>query len=157
MDYKYIEQLLERYFDAETTQQEEQILKSFYAQNDSEMPASIRQYAPLFEAMMPTNELDSDFDERMMALIGEKETPVVKARVISFSQRLRPLFSAAAVVAILLTMTNALNLQLKSETTTTQEVLADYNKPDVTGKPAVALDDNSHTMALPVDSTKTVR
>ena len=67
MDYKYIEQLLDRYFAAETTQQEEQILRSFYAQNDNEMPDSIRQYAPIFEAMMPTEELGSDFDERMMA------------------------------------------------------------------------------------------
>ena len=158
MDYKYIEQLLDRYFAAETTQQEEQILKSFYAQNDSEMPASIRQYAPLFEAMMPTEELGSDFDERMMTLIGEEEKPVVKARVISLGQRLRPLFSAAAVVAILLTLTNALNLQLKSETTTTQDiVVADYNEPAATGKPAVALEDNSHMTALPVDSTKSVR
>ena len=158
MDYKYIEQLLDRYFAAETTQQEEQILKSFYEQNDSEMPARIRQYAPLFEAMMPTEELGSDFDERMMALIGEEEKPVVKARVISLGQRLRPLFSAAAVVAILLTLTNALNLQLKSETTTTQDiVVADYNEPAATGKPAVALEDNSHMTALPVDSTKSVR
>ena len=29
MDYKYIEQLLDRYFRAETTLQEEQILKAF--------------------------------------------------------------------------------------------------------------------------------
>lgn len=159
MDYKYIEQLLERYFNAETTQQEEQILKSFYAQNDSEMPASISQYAPLFEAMMPAEELGSDFDERLMVMIGEEEeAPVVKARVVTLGQRLRPLFSAAAVVAILLTLTNALNLQLKTEMTTTEDiVVADYDAPIVSGKPAVALDNNTNTMVMPADSSKLER
>lgn len=160
MDYKYIEQLLERYFNAETTQQEEQILKSFYAQNDSEMPASISQYAPLFEAMMPSEELGSDFDERLMTMIGqeEEEAPVVKARVVTLGQRLRPLFSAAAVVAILLTLTNALNLQLKNEMTTSEDiVVADYDAPIVSGKPAVALDDNTHSTVMPADSSKLER
>ena len=48
MDYKYIEQLLDRYFRAETTLQEEQILKSFFAQGAEDMPQDLQQYAPLF-------------------------------------------------------------------------------------------------------------
>ena len=53
MDYKYIEQLLERYFEAETTLKEEQILKAFFEQNDEDMPESLRQYRSLFEAIVP--------------------------------------------------------------------------------------------------------
>ena len=33
MDYKYIEQLLERYWECETTPQEERILKAFLAKS----------------------------------------------------------------------------------------------------------------------------
>ena len=151
MDYKYIEQLLERYFTAETTLQEEQILRSFFSQEDSEMPENLRQYAPLFEAMVPEETLDDDFDERLLAMT--EEAPVVEARVISLSQSLRPLFSAAAVVAILLTLAGALNLQLKSETTTSEDiVMADVNAPMPAGQPNVAL--GQDVVVMPADTMK---
>lgn len=151
MDYKYIEQLLERYFTAETTLQEEQILRSFFSQEDSEMPENLRQYAPLFEAMVPEDALGDDFDERLLAMT--EEAPVVEARVISLSQRLRPLFSAAAVVAILLTLAGALNLQLKSETATSEDiVMADVNAPMPAGQPNVAL--GQDVVVMPADTMK---
>ena len=46
MDYKYIEQLLERYWQCETTLQEESILRSFFSQD--EIPAELEQYKALF-------------------------------------------------------------------------------------------------------------
>ena len=46
MDYKYIEQLLERYWEGETTLQEEAILRTFFSQPD--MPDHLRKYQPLF-------------------------------------------------------------------------------------------------------------
>jgi hypothetical protein len=36
MDYKYIEQLLDRYFEAETPLKEEEILKAFFEQSEEE-------------------------------------------------------------------------------------------------------------------------
>ena len=119
MDYKYIEQLLERYFEAETTLKEEQILKAFFEQNDEDMPESLRQYRSLFEAMVPEEALDDDFDERLLQMT--EEAPQVKARVISLGQRLRPLFRAAAVVAIVLTLSNALNQSLGDNSTWVDE------------------------------------
>jgi len=119
MDYKYIEQLLERYFEAETTLKEEQILKAFFEQNDEDMPESLRQYRSLFEAMVPEETLDDDFDERLLHMT--EEAPQVKARVISLGQRLRPLFRAAAVVAIVLTLSNALNQSLGDNSTWVDE------------------------------------
>jgi len=119
MDYKYIEQLLERYFEAETTLKEEQILKAFFEQNDEEMPEALRQYRSLFEAMVPEEALGDDFDERLLQMT--EEAPQVKARVVSLGQRLKPLFRAAAVVAIVLTLSNALNQSLGDNSTWVDE------------------------------------
>ena len=46
MDYKYIEQLLERYWACETTLQEEEILRTFFSQED--VPADLQKYRALF-------------------------------------------------------------------------------------------------------------
>lgn len=114
MDYKYIEQLLERYFAAETTLEEEDILRAFFSQKD--IPAGMEKYRDLFTFQLTErNEgmLGDDFDARMLDLIKEtahdgKQAPtVVKARVITLNQRLMPLFKSAAVIAIFLTLGNA--------------------------------------------------
>ena len=100
MDYKYIEQLLDRYFEAETTLKEEQILKAFFEQGEEELPTELRQYRALFVAMQSEEQLGDEFDQRMLQLTGE--APQVHARTISLTERLRPLMRAAAVVAILI-------------------------------------------------------
>lgn len=119
MDYKYIEQLLERYFEAETTLKEEEILKSFFEQADEELPQQLRQYKVLFAAMEQQDKLGDDFDERVLALTEDKMK--VKARTVSLGDRLKPLFRAAAVVAIFLTLSNALNQSFKAENVWTDE------------------------------------
>lgn len=106
MDYKYIEQLLERYWNCETSLEEEQILRTFFSQK--EVPASLLKYKDLFcyeQTETADDTLGDDFDARMMALVNEPEP--VKARTINLTQRLMPLFKAAAVVAIFLTLGNA--------------------------------------------------
>lgn len=103
MDYKYIEQLLERYFNAETSLEEERILRTFFSQ--TELPANMQQWKPLF-TNIEEQELGDDFDARMLEMIQE-ESPVVKARTISITQKLVPLFKAAAMIAIILTLGNA--------------------------------------------------
>ena len=108
MDYKYIEQLLERYWAAETSLEEEDILRAFFSQK--EIPAELEQYRTLFvyEATEKESQvLGDDFDERILAKI-EEEPHAVKAREIPFKARLMPLFKAAAVVAIILTIGGAL-------------------------------------------------
>ena len=107
MDYKYIEQLLERYFEAETTLKEEQILKAFFEQNEESLPKELRQYRSLFAALVQEETLGDDFDERLLRMT--EEVPEVKAHTISLAVRLKPLFRAAAVVAILLTLSTAFN------------------------------------------------
>lgn len=100
MDYKYIEQLLERYWQCETTLQEEAILRTFFSQPD--IPEELQKYQALFSYESQMEEpLGEDFDARMLDLIGE--TP----KIITLKDRLMPLFKAAAIVAILLTLGNA--------------------------------------------------
>ena len=105
MDYKYIEQLLERYWEGETTLQEESILRTFFSQPDSqEIPENLRKFRPVFVCEMQKEEpLGEDFDARILEQIGE--APV--ARTFSLRDRLMPLFKAAAIVAIVLTLGNA--------------------------------------------------
>ena len=103
MDYKYIEQLLERYWQCETTLQEESILRSFFSQD--EIPAELEQYKALFAMQQQEPTLGDDFDARILAMVGQDEKP--KAKVVTLTSRLMPLFRAAAVVAIILTLGNA--------------------------------------------------
>jgi hypothetical protein len=103
MDYKYIEQLMERYWNAETSTEEESILRSFFSQEN--IPAEMEQWRSLFVADEP--KLSDDFDARILSMINEEAQPV-KAKEVKLTQRLIPLFKAAAVVAIILTLGGAL-------------------------------------------------
>ena len=104
MDYKYIEQLLERYFQCETTLKEEEILRSFFSQED--VPVWLTKYQTLFTYEAQKEQLlDEDFDERILTMIEQGEP--VKARVVTLAQRFMPLFKAVAIVAIILTLGNA--------------------------------------------------
>ena len=109
MDYKYINQLLDRYWKGETSLEEEEILRAFFSQD--ELPAELKPYQALFsyemgEAKQET--LGDDFDQKMMAMIEDEYTKEPnKAKVVSLTERLKPLFKAAAVVAIILTLGNA--------------------------------------------------
>lgn len=139
MDYKYIEQLLERYWQCETTLDEEEILRTFFNQKD--VPAELAKYTTLFAYEHQSSEtaaLDSSFDERVMAEI-EGASPV-KARVISLSAVLRPLFKAAAVVAIVVTIGNAAQFSFTDGDSGSDDtnVAAGYKKTYTTGEPSVA-------------------
>lgn len=113
MDYKYIDQLLERYWKGETSLNEEEILRSFFSQED--VPAAMKQYQPIFayeHDEAGKNVLGNDFDQKMMFLIQgeEKVQQPQKAKVVSITERLKPLFKAAAIVAIFLTLGNAIQV-----------------------------------------------
>ena len=105
MDYKYIEQLIERYFACETTLQEEQILRSFFSQGN--VPSNLSEYADLFryESSESNIHLGDDFDAKMMELVERKSG--MKNNVVSIRGKFTPLFKAAAIVAMVLTIGNA--------------------------------------------------
>lgn len=105
MDYKYIEQLLEQYWECRTSLEEEAILRSFFAQDD--VPESLLPYRKMFVAEQESVEnvrLDADFDKRMMALINSRDPHQVKARSVSLNSRWRPFYKVAAVLAMVLSV-----------------------------------------------------
>ena len=121
MDYKYIEQLMERYWNAETTLEEESILRSFFRQGN--IPAEMEPLRALFADEASNQRLGDDFDARMLEMIQE-ESPVVKARTISITQKLVPLFKAAAMIAIILTLGNAAQAPWDKSWQTSEEYAA---------------------------------
>ena len=105
MDCKYIEQLLERYWRCETSLEEEAQLRAFF--NGSDVPEHLLRYKDLFVYQQLQQEvgLGADFDARVLA---EVETPVVKAKRLTLTARFIPLFKAAAVVAVVLSLGNVM-------------------------------------------------
>lgn len=145
MDYKYIEQLLERYWECQTTLDEEAILRTFFRQED--VPASLLPYRRLFieEDKMASEHLSEDFKNRMLHLVGEDGTlpfgdgmgaGFCKARRITVMRRLRPFYRAAGLVAILLTIGNAAQ----------QSFIDDGLTPDSTQKKAEIMVNAQWTM-----------
>ncbi len=141
MNYQYIEQLLDKYFEAQTTLEEEQILRAFFAQED--VPVHLLSYRKLFisqsfgklRACSPEHLLErknaeslgDDFDQRILSLINEeevKEPQHVKARKVSLNKRLRPLYKAAACVAVVLAIGQAAQMPYYKSEAEQQENLA---------------------------------
>lgn len=156
MDYKYITQLLERYWRGETSLEEEDILRAFFSQED--IPAGLAPYKAVFayaDSQMADDVLGEAFDERVLALT-EAEKPV-KARLITMPQRLRPLFKAAAVVAIILTLGNAMQLNFGKDNADPISQYDGYDMPEMNKANSVALRDSAvidtmqQSMASPAD------
>ncbi len=103
LNAQQIEQLLQRYWDAETTVDEERQLRQFFNGND--VPQHLIRYKDLFvyEEFMQQDHLDEDFDERVLKQV---EVLVVKAKSVSIFSRLAPIAKAAAAVAMLLALGN---------------------------------------------------
>lgn len=127
MDYKYIEQLLERYWESQTTLEEEAILRTFFRQED--VPASLLPYRQLFveEDKMACEHLPEDFADRMLRMVGEEEPPssiqeggpvVCRARRMTVMHRLRPFYRAAGLIAIMLTIGNAAHQSFTNDSVT---------------------------------------
>lgn len=103
MDSKRVEQLLARYWQCETSVEEEAELRRFFCEDD--VPEQLLRYKPLFQYQQLQQEerLGSDFDSRVLAAIEDlEEVPHVKARRVTLATRLIPFFKAAAVVALAL-------------------------------------------------------
>ena len=156
MDYKYIEQLLERYWRCETSLQEEEILRMFFSQED--IPAALLPYRHLFiyeQNEKAVDVLGDDFDQKVLGLIREDEP--VKARVITMRHRLMPLFKAAAVVAIFLTLGNAMQVafsdgDVRQVTPSTAAVDRPQEGPSVAKADSVKSDTLQHKMQSTVST-----
>mgnify|MGYP006873003287 FL=1 len=122
MDYKYIEQLLDSYFEAETNLEEENILRAYFCRMN--IPSHLRKYVELFREQSfgkNAETLGSDFDARIMQEIGmtDMET-TAKTRKFSF----KPLWRAAACVAIVLALGQAAQMPYSDTEKQQQEQMA---------------------------------
>ncbi|MBO5062812.1 MAG: pyruvate ferredoxin oxidoreductase [Prevotella sp.] len=153
MDYKYIEQLLERYWACETSLEEETILRTFFSQEN--IPADLLRYRDLFayeQTEQTACRLGDDFDER---ILRQTEGQVlVKARRIRMTRRLMPLFKAAAMVAVVLTLGNVsqhlFNGGAPADAPGTAEIRMPVEGSSVAMKDSVKVDTMKKAMQSPV-------
>lgn len=132
MDYKYIEQILEKYWECTTTPEEEQILRVFFSQQI--LPAHLARYKSLFvyEQQQAQLHVSKDFDARILAALHLEETPEteaprVKARRITWTNRLRPLYRAAASIAIVTLLGTAANRSFMHQEEASTDIGWDYS------------------------------
>ena len=141
MDYKYIEQLLERYWNCETSLEEEQILRSFFRQK--EIPPHLLRYKTMFAYQEIEKErgLGSDFDAKVLARV---EKPVVKAQRLTLRTRFMPLFKAAAMIAVLFVMGTVVQRSMQDDGSDVVYMHDDYrdtaNDPQVAYEPVLPID-----------------
>ena len=156
MDYKYIEQLMERYWRCETSLQEEEILRLFFSQG--EVPANLLPYKDLFgyaQEQKATDKLGDDFDQRVLGQIQEDEP--VRARVITMRHRPMPLLTAASLVAIFLTLGNAMQVAVSDEDahqvkTSGASIDKPQEGPSVAKADSVLSDTLQHKIQTPVST-----
>lgn len=161
MDYKYIEQLLERYWQCETTIEEENILKAFFSQK--ELPENLLRYRSLFAYEKEAAEkevLGDDFDARILAFVENEESqedagksirmePLrVKARPIRLRDRLMPFFKAAAVVAVIVTLGNAAQFSFNDGKAQQEDEINYANYKDTYTDPSRAYDKVENALEL---------
>lgn len=143
MDYKYIEQLLERYWQCQTSVEEERILRDFFSQK--EVPDHLKRYCALFTFQQKEKELKlgADFDQKILSRIEE---PAVRAQRNTIMVKLMPFYKAAAAVAIILSLGFA--AQRSFETNTKQPgVSYNYNGyKDTYSDPQVAFEQVSSAL-----------
>lgn len=146
MDYKYIEQLLERYWQCRTSLEEEAILRAFFSQ--SEVPANLRPYKALFagEKLLQDAKLDDAFNARILSMIEEHEP--VKARRITWGRRLMPLYKAVASVAIILTLGNTAQKSFRTQGAETESDYNYENYQESYNDPAMAYDQVSDALQM---------
>lgn len=146
MDYKYIEQLIERYWQCQTSLEEEQILRAFFSQE--QVPENLRRYAPLFAYSRAASQEQlpgDDFDSRILAMTEDRPAHV-RARTVTMRSRLMPLFKAAAVVAIIVTIGNAARFSAGHDAAKDDINYAGYK--DTYTDPAVAYDEMENALQL---------
>lgn len=118
MDYKYITALLERYFQAETTLEEEQVLADYFQKE--EVHASLKDYQPLFNLFR---------EERQMELPASFEPRFTLPEQPARYTRLRFFRFAVRVAAVLLFMFGMYKLYVPAPAPSTKESAAiDWSK-----------------------------
>ncbi len=96
MNFQEVNELLNRYFDGETSLQEEAALRAYF--NQPEVPASLRTWQPLFQYLESerSEQLDESFEVKLLEKIAATEHSGPRIRRLGYT-----LFLRAAAVALL--------------------------------------------------------
>lgn len=113
-----IEQLLERYFSADTTVSEERQLREYFATGD--IPQHLLKYKAMFHTLAGQERqlLDSDAEQHTAAT--REQTP----RLIRLYTAIRPLLRATACVAVVITAAMVAEQGMREDTPATVAVPA---------------------------------
>jgi len=100
MDYKKVNQLLEKYFEGETSLQEEAMLNDYF--NENEVATDLQQYQPLFQYFKEEKEiqLSDDFENRLATALEKLETKPTEAKIkkMPIISQLRRIAAAAVII-----------------------------------------------------------
>lgn len=99
MNSEHIHSLLEKYWDCETSLQEEKELQEFFS--DGDVPEELRQYIPLFGYIKNEQSvmLSDDFNERLQSVLeAEGEERYITIRI--FAPLLRIAVSALLIIGV---------------------------------------------------------
>lgn len=136
MDYKYIEQLLDKYWNGLTSAEEEKILKAFFEQDD--LPAGMNIFKPLFHEMNQAKNIKApkQTERKITESINRRNT--VKAIPNNWKARLIPAFKAAAVAVLAILIGKYLqngiieeNNIADSNNMTTEEIISTSRKNEI--------------------------
>jgi hypothetical protein len=84
MDYNNIRKLLDKYWEGESSLQEETQLREFFTGTD--VPEDLKTYQPLFQffQMEQDKNLNGDFDQRLIQELKSSEKPTAKVRRLPY-------------------------------------------------------------------------
>lgn len=96
MDYKNIAQLLEKYWEGETSLQEEATLKQYF--NQEKVAEELQQYQPLFQFFKEEQDMSisDDFEKRLLEQIQNESS--VKIRKLNWMTSIRNIAAVAVIL-----------------------------------------------------------
>lgn len=136
MDYKYIEQLLDKYWKGLTSVEEEKILQVFFKQDD--VPDGMNIFKPLFHEMNQAKNIKTpkQAERKIREYINRRNT--VKAIPNNWKARLIPAFKAVAVAILAILIGKYLqngiieeNNIADSNNMTTEEIISTSRKNEI--------------------------
>jgi hypothetical protein len=150
MDYKDVEQLLERYWLCETSLEEENQLREFFLGDN--IPEELEQYREVFvyQSVLQKAEMSADFEERLYAAIDK---PPFKIKKTSFINGIAPLFRAAVFVGVFILVNNLVQHSFFKN----DNDIPDYNYDDYKDThtdPEVAYKKVSSALMIPSEELK---